>query len=96
VQYVPAPAEPHDLLLVPFGGREIAIPSNPPELLPLLAKSGRYGLTLVGEPVPDANLARVACPRCNRPDVSWLSLEDGSNLAHCDLCDCDFEFDDKF
>ena len=58
-------ADSHDRLLVPFQGREIAIPADPPELLPLLAESGRCGLSLVGDPVPDMNLAGAVCPNCN-------------------------------
>ena len=50
---------------------EIAISSEPPELLPLLVESGRCGLSLVGEPVPNANLAGVFCPTYNEGDVSW-------------------------
>ena len=83
-------AEPHDHLIVPFGGQELAIPSDPSELLPLLAESGRCGLSLVGEPVPAVNLAGAVCPDCNEDDVSWLSVDDGSNTVHCDNCGSDF------
>src|SRR3954468_23554150 len=48
-----------DLLLVPFQGQTIPIPSDPPELLPMLAESGRCGLSLVGSPQPKARLAGV-------------------------------------
>lgn len=41
-------AETHDRLLVPFQRQELTIPSDPSELLPLLAESGRFGLSLVG------------------------------------------------
>jgi hypothetical protein len=75
-----------DILVVPFDGQEIAIPSDPPELLPLLAESGRAGLSQVGEPVPAVNLAGAVCPNCNEDDVSWLSVDDGSNTVHCDNC----------
>jgi hypothetical protein len=83
-------AKLHDSLVVPFEGQEIAIPSDPPELLPLLAESGRCGLSLVGEPVPAVNLAGAVCPNCNEDDVSWLSVDDGSNTVHCDNCGCEF------
>ena len=74
---------------------EIAISSDPPELLPLLAESGRCGLSLVGEPLPNANLAGVFRPTCNEGDVSWLPVEDGAEIAHCDSCGCDFGLDDQ-
>jgi hypothetical protein len=80
----------HDVLVVPFKGEEIKIPSDLPELLPLLAESGRFGVSLFGEPVPDVNLAGAGCPNCNEDDVSWLSVDDGSKLAHCDYYGCDF------
>ena len=60
----------HDHLVVPFRGQELVIPADPPELLPLLADAGQYGLSLVGEPVPDVNLAGAVCPNCNEDDVS--------------------------
>jgi hypothetical protein len=40
---VPDSADSHDRLLVTFEGQEIAIPADPPELLLLLAESGRCG-----------------------------------------------------
>ena len=83
-------AEPHDLLAVPFEGQDINIPSDPAELLPLLAESKRCGLSLVGDPVPAVNLEGAVCPNCNEGDVSWLSVDDGSNIVHCDNCGCDF------
>jgi len=83
-------ADLHDLLVVPFEGRSMPILSDPPELLSLLAESGRCGLSLVGEPVPDSSLAGVICPKCNEDDVNWLSVEDDSENAHCDNCGCDF------
>jgi hypothetical protein len=43
----------HDVLVVPFEGEEIPIPADPPGLLPLLAESGRCGLSLVREPELD-------------------------------------------
>ena len=90
VESVPDSADSHDLLIVPFRDQELAIPSDPPELLPLLAESERFGLSLVGEPVPDVNLAGAVRPKCNMDDVSWLSVEDDSNMAHCELCGSDF------
>ena len=81
----------HNLLVVPFEGEPIPIPSDPPELLPLLAESGRCGLSLVGEPVPDLSLEGVVCPKCKEDDVNWLSVEDDSKNAHCDNCGCDFD-----
>ncbi len=51
---VPDSAEPHDVLVILFRGQELVVPSDPPELLPLLAESGRFGLSQVGEPVPGA------------------------------------------
>ena len=93
LESVPDSEDSHDLLIVPFRDQELAIPSDPPELLPLLAESERFGLSLVCEPVPDANLAGAVCPNCNVEDVSWLSVEDDSNVAHCDLCGCDFRLD---
>jgi hypothetical protein len=65
----------------------------PPEVLPLLAESGRCELSLVGEPITNVNLAGSVCPICNKDDVSWLSVEDGSNIAHCDYCGCEFGLD---
>jgi hypothetical protein len=88
----PAPVDPagHDLLMVPFRGREIRIPADPPELLPLLAESGRCGLSLVGAPEPGAMLAGAACPSCREDDPDWLSVDDGDETAHCDRCGNDF------
>ena len=86
-------AESHDILVVPFQGQELTIPSDPPLLLPLLAESGRCGLSLVGEPVPAASLAGAVCPNCKEGDVSWLSVDDDSNIFHCDICGCDFGLD---
>ena len=55
----PAPVERdgHDHLVVPFEGREIRIPADPSELLPLLAESGRCGLSLIGDAEPGMMLA---------------------------------------
>jgi hypothetical protein len=85
----------HDLLMVPFEGREVRIPANPPELLPLLAESGLYGLSLIGGPEPAMMLAGAACPNCGEDDVDWLSVEDGSETAHCDRCGGDFGLPDE-
>jgi hypothetical protein len=80
-----------DLIVVPFGGKEIAIPADPPALLPLLAEAGRCGLSLVGEPIPDFRLAGVACPCCGECDVNWLSVEGSSERIQCDSCGGNFE-----
>jgi Zn ribbon nucleic-acid-binding protein len=93
VRHAGESSEPNDLLVVPFEGQEIAIPGDPSELLPLLAESGRCGLSLVGEPLPAVNLAGAVCPSCREDDVSWLSVDDGSNCVHCDNCGCDFGLD---
>jgi uncharacterized metal-binding protein (TIGR02443 family) len=85
----------HDLLVVPFEGREIRIPADPSELLPLLAESGRCGLSLIGDPEPELRLAGAACPNCAEDDVNWLSVEDGSETAHCDRCGSDFLLTDQ-
>ena len=83
-------AVPHDHLVVPLNGKEVRIPADPPELLPLLAESGNFGITLVGEPVPDMRLAGVVCPECGETDVNWLQLREGSESVHCDRCGADF------
>jgi hypothetical protein len=82
-----------DLLIVPFQGRELSIPADPPELLPLLAESGRCGLALVREPMPNESLAGAECPRCDGEDVRWFSVDEGSSIAHCANCGSDFELD---
>jgi hypothetical protein len=87
-------ADSHDLLIVPFRGQSLTIPADTPELLPLLADAGKYGLSVVDEPAASADLAGVVCPNCNEDDVSWLSVEDDSNIAHCDNCGSEFELDD--
>jgi ribosomal protein S27E len=81
---------PHDHLLVPLKGKEIRIPSDPPELLPLLAETGNFGVSLVGEPEPEASLAGVSCPKCGETDVAWLQLKEDSETVHCDRCETDF------
>ena len=53
-----------DHLLVPLNGQAIRIPADPPELLPMLAETGNFGITQVGEPEPGVDLAGVACPDC--------------------------------
>ena len=65
------------------------IPADPTELLPLLAESGRCGLSLIGDPEPAMMLAGAACPNCGEDDVDWLSVEDSSETAHCDRCGSD-------
>ncbi len=79
-----------DHLLVPLNGQEIRIPADPPELLPLLAESGNFGVTLVGDPEPDKGLAGALCPDCGEADVTWLQIRDGSGAVHCDRCGSDF------
>ena len=89
-QSAPVDRDGHDLLVVPFEGQEIRIPSDPSELLPLLAESGRCGLSLISGPEPEARLAGAGCTNCGEDDVNWLSVEDGSETAHCDRCGSDF------
>jgi hypothetical protein len=93
----PALGEPdgHDLLIVPFQGRAIRTPADPSELLPLLAESGRCGLSLIGDPEPEMRLAGAVCPNCGEDDVNWLSVEYGSETAHCDRCESDFGLTDR-
>jgi predicted RNA-binding Zn-ribbon protein involved in translation (DUF1610 family) len=81
----------HEHLVVPLNGKEIRIPADPPELLPLLAESGNFVVTLVGEPEPDESLAGASCPGCGENDVNWLQLRDVSEVVHCDYCGADFE-----
>ncbi len=71
---VPDSAESHDVLVVPFRGQELVIPSDPPELLPLLAEARRYGLALVGKPVPSADLVGAVCPSCKEDRASARCL----------------------
>jgi ribosomal protein S27E len=85
----------HDHIVVPLNGKEIRIPSDPPELLPLLAESGNFGVFLVGEPEPDLRLEGVSCPSCGEEDVTWLQLDDGSESAHCDRCGADFALSNR-
>ena len=59
-------------------------------MLPLLAETGNFGITLVGEPEPDVDLAGVACPDCGQEDVNWLQLGDGSETVRCDYCGAEF------
>jgi hypothetical protein len=47
-----------DSLLVPWKGRMVAVPEDPPELLPLLADAGRLGLRLLR--VEEASASGVA------------------------------------
>jgi hypothetical protein len=81
--------------MVPFDGREIRIPADPSDLLPLLAEAGLCGLSLIGGPEPALMLAVAACPNCGEDDVDWLSLEDGDETAHCDRCRRDFGLADR-
>lgn len=80
----------HDHLIVPLNGKVIRIPAEPPELLPLLAETGSFGVTLVGEPEPDVRLEGVVCTGCGQSDVTWLQLWDDSEAIHCDHCGADF------
>jgi ribosomal protein S27E len=80
----------HDHLVVPFKGQILNIPADPPELLPMLAESGNFGVTIVGEPEPDERLAGASCPGCGENDVNWLQVQDGSVTVHCDYCGADF------
>jgi Zn ribbon nucleic-acid-binding protein len=93
----PAPVDSgdHDLLMVPFEGREIRIPAEPSELLPLLAESGLCGLSPIGGPAPEMMLAGAACPNCGEDDVDWLSVEDRDEMAHCDGCGNHFGLADR-
>jgi hypothetical protein len=83
-------AVPHDHLVVPLNGKQVRIPADPPELLPLLAESGNFGITVVGEPEPDVRLEGATCPDCGETDSNWLQVEDGSETVHCDSCGADF------
>jgi len=79
-----------DQLVVPLNGEKVRIPADPPELLPMLAESGNFGISPVGEPVPDVNLAGVVCPKCGEDDVNWLQLGEGTETVHCDRCGEEF------
>jgi hypothetical protein len=81
---------PCDHLVVPLRGKEIRIPADPPELLPMLAESRNLGITLVGEPEPDVRLAEVSCLTCCETDVAWLQLQDESEWVRCDSCGAEF------
>ena len=84
-------AVPHDHLVVPLNGKEVRIPADPPELLPLLAETGNFGVSLVGEPEPDVRLTGVVRPECGENDVTWLQLGTDSEAVRCDYCGADFE-----
>ena len=58
-QPVDGEVAPHDHLVVPLNWMEIRIPADPPELLPLLAESGNFVISLSGEPVPEEPLRRL-------------------------------------
>jgi ribosomal protein S27E len=87
----PGGGHPPDRLIVPWGGEEIAIPAEPVELLPLLAESGRCGLSLLGKTEAGAELAGVACPGCGEQDIDWLSIGASEERIHCDRCGGDFQ-----
>jgi hypothetical protein len=80
-----------DLLVVPFEGKDIVIPVDPLELLPLLAESRRCALSLIGEPRADLHLEGASCPWSGEGDVNWLSVEDESQRVRCDRCRGDFD-----
>ena len=80
----------HDHLIVRLNGKEICIPADPPELLPMLAESRNFGVLLVGEPEPDVRPAGAACPGCGQDDVNWLQLRAVSEAIHCDRCGREF------
>ena len=76
-------ADPHDLLIVPLNGKVVRIPADPPELLPLLAETGNFGVSLVGEARADVGW-RVRMPRLWRGGRDWLQLGEESEAVHCD------------
>jgi hypothetical protein len=76
----------HDHLIVPLKGKTIRIPAEPPELLPLLAESGNFGVLLVGDPEPDVRLADASCPGCREADVNRLRLSGNSKAVHSNSC----------
>jgi hypothetical protein len=80
-----------DHLIVPLNGKAVRIPADPPELLPLLAETGNFGVSLVGEAEPVESLAGVSCLKCGEVDVAWLQLMDGTESVHCDRCGGEFE-----
>lgn len=57
-------------------------------------QSERCGLSLIGDPEPEMRLVGAACPNCGEDDLNWLSVEDGSETAHCDRCGTDFGLPD--
>ncbi len=69
-QRAPVGSEGLEFLVVLFGGQDIRIPSEPSLLLPLLAESGRCGLSLIGGPVPEEILAGAVCPNCGEHDMN--------------------------
>lgn len=79
-----------DHRIVSLKGEHLPIPSQPPELLSLLAETGNFGISLVGGPVPEERLAGVSCPGCGETDLTWLQREDASEVVHCDRCGVDF------
>jgi Zn ribbon nucleic-acid-binding protein len=94
-QATPLDPDGHDLLVVTFEGREIRIPADPSELLPLLAEAGLCGLSLIGGPEPAMMLAGAVCPCCGEDDVDWISVEDSEVMAHCDRCGTDWGLADR-
>lgn len=86
---------PCDYLVVPLNDKEVRIPADPPELLPMLAESGNFGISLVGEPVADVRLTGVVCPKCGEDDVNWLQVREGTETVHCDRCGITFAVTDR-
>jgi ribosomal protein S27E len=79
-----------DRILVRLNGTDVPIPCDPPELLPVLAEAGRFGLALVGPPAPDIELPGAACPRCGEADFEWLWSDDHER-TRCDSCGAAFD-----
>ena len=77
-----------DLVVVRVKGRDIPIPTEPPDLLPMLAESRRFGLKLAGPARPDMYLGGAACPDCGERDLDWLWLDD--DAVRCECCGATF------
>jgi len=71
-------AEP-DHLIVPLNGKEIRIPADPPELLPLLAESGNFGVSLIlPDRMPVSGSARCRTAFCILGIQSLISTSPSS------------------